>query len=83
MKLRNEPVLTASTIAGAIVAASSALLALDDGQTIYRAAGEGLAYLAIVLGGGSAARMKSYGPETVDEVMDAEAVIAQAERGDG
>lgn len=57
--MHKEPVRVAAIVAGILVAASTALLALDAGQTIYFALGQALAYLGLVVGGGEIARTQT------------------------
>lgn len=82
MRWSNEPVILSALAAGAFIAASSALILLDQGATLYLALGTALGQYGLVIGGGAVARQTVYGPKTVDEVMDADAVIAAAERGE-
>lgn len=80
--MKNEPVRISALLAGLLVAVSTALLAIDGGATWQFAVGQALAYLGLIVGGGEVARSQAWGPKTVDEVMDAEAVISAAERGE-
>ncbi|MBW3663586.1 MAG: hypothetical protein KY469_10845 [Actinobacteria bacterium] len=82
MKWSNEPVMLSALVAGLFIAASSALVLLDSGATLYLAIGTALGQLGIVTGGGAVARSHAWGPKTVDTIMDADVVIAAAERGE-
>lgn len=75
----NEPVLLSAIVAGVLVAAATVLLLLDGGATGLHAAAVGLLELATVIGGGKIARGRAYGPETVDRILDADAVLAAHE----
>ena len=78
-KLANEPVLTWATIGGLLVAVGGALIGIGEGVNPAVAWGGGLIEFGVVIGAGTAARSRAYGPRTVDTVMDAEAVIRDAE----
>lgn len=82
MKWSNEPVLVSVVVAGVLAATAGALALLDAGATGLAAAALWLGQLSIVVGGGTIGRQQAWGPKTVDEIMDAEAVIAAAERGE-
>ena len=82
MKWSNEPVLLSALLAGILAATASALAILDAGGTTLAATGLWLSEVAIVVGGGALARTQAWSPSSVDEVMDAHAVIEAAERGE-
>ena len=82
MRWSNEPVLLSVIVAGILAATAGALTVLDTGGTALAAAALWLTQTAIVVGGGTYARSQAWGPRTVDEIMDAEAVVAAAERGE-
>lgn len=82
MKWSNEPVLLSTIVAGLLAASAAALAVIDAGGTLLAAASLWLAEVAIVVGGGVIARSQAWGPRSVDEIMDAEAVVAAAERGE-
>lgn len=89
MNLQTEPVRLMALIAGILVAVSTALLALDAGQSVYAALGQALAYLGLVVGGGELARTQAYAPSTVedqrtllDEVLSAEDALSHVQAAD-
>jgi hypothetical protein len=82
-RFSNEPVRMAGLIAGAIIALSSFLLGWGNGLDWRIAAGTGLGEFAVVGLGAELARGQAWGPKTVDEIMDADAVIRRAEQGRG
>lgn len=72
-------------VAGAVVAASTfclGLAAVPDitAQAVLGAAGAGLAQFGLIAFGVERARDKAWSPASVAEVMDADSVIAAAER---
>lgn len=93
MNLQTEPVRLMALVAGILVAVSTALLALDAGQSVYFALGQALAYLGLVVGGGELARTQAWAPATVgrevevrdrmlDEVLSAEDALGRVTVGD-
>lgn len=82
MNLQTEPVRLYALIAAALTSVGGALVAIGEGVDPLVAIGTALVSLAVVAGGGELGRKSAYSPATVDTVMDAEAVIAAAERGD-
>lgn len=83
----NEPVRRNLYIAAVIVALSTFFGALSvvaevTAQVVFGGLSVGLGQLAVIAFGAELARAKAYGPETVNEILDAEAVIASAERGE-
>lgn len=84
----NEPVrrsLYAAAVIVALATAAGILAAADPWtpQVFAMAVSVGLGELAALAFGVEHARGRVYGPKTVDQVMDAEAVIQAAERDDG
>lgn len=77
-KARNEPALLIGAILAVALAASEFLIGWTPGADWTQPAGKAIAEGVAVLLGTGAIRQTVYGPKTVDEVMDAEAVI-QAE----
>lgn len=80
MRWSNEPVFLSAIVAGFLIAVSSALFLLDQGASLYLAAGTAIGQFGVVLGGGVIGRQNAYGPKMVDTIIDAEAVITAAER---
>ena len=78
--LSNEPVRAAALIAGLLATIGGALIAVSQGVDVLAAVGTALAQLGLVVGGGEIGRANAWGPRTVDTIMDADAVIAAAER---
>lgn len=74
-KLRNEPALLIAALEAVLVLAVQFGVELTQEQTTAVLA-------AVVALGALFTRQTVYGPRTVDKVMDAEAVVAAAERGE-
>lgn len=74
-RLKNEPAVVYSLVEALLVLAVSFGLDLSAEQV-----GAIVAVLAVLTGVGT--RQQAYGPKTVDGILDAEAVIAAAERGE-
>lgn len=77
---RNEPVRWGFLLLGSLIGGSTFLLAWGAGQDWRLAAGAALGEVVAAIAGGEAVSAFTYGPQTVDRVMDAETVIASAER---
>jgi peptidoglycan/LPS O-acetylase OafA/YrhL len=80
----SEPVRRNVYAAAIVVAAATffATLGLADPltwQTVFAALGVGLGQVALLAFGVERARDQAWSPKSVGEIMDAEAVIAQAE----
>lgn len=85
---QREPVRVNVLIAAFVVAASTFLggLALVDvitAKVAYAAGSAALSQFALIAFAGELARSKAYAPSTVDEIMDADAVITAAENAVG
>lgn len=74
-RFRNEP----AVVYGLIEAVIALVIAFGLDLTGEQVAGI-MAVVAVLTGVG--VRQLAYGPKTVDEIMDAEAVVAAAERGE-
>lgn len=74
-RLKNEPALIYGLVEAVIALVIAFGLNLDGDQVAAI-----MAVVAILTGVG--VRQTVYGPETANEIMDADAVIAAAERGD-
>lgn len=83
--MNNEPVRRNVYIAAVVVALSTffgalAVVADVTTQVVFGAVSMSLAQFAVLAFGAERARDKAYGPVTVDSILDADSVIAQAER---
>jgi hypothetical protein len=73
--LDREPVRVYAIAAGLLTAVSSYLTSIGQGISHTMAAGVALGQLALVVGGGEAARSKAYAPVTYDRDIDAHVII--------
>lgn len=81
MNLHTEPVRLIVLIAAIFATVGPALVAIGEGVDPLVAIGTAVAAFGALLGGEEFARSKAYAPATVDTIVDAEAVIRQAEDG--
>lgn len=79
MDLSTEPVRIYALVAGLLTAIGGALVAIGEGVDPLVAIGTAIVSFGVVVGSGELARTQAYAPATVDQVMDAEAVIGDAE----
>jgi len=82
----NEPVRRSLYLAATVVALGTffgalALATAITPQVIFGALSVGLLQFAAIAFGVEHARQRTYGPETANELMDADAVIRRAEHG--
>lgn len=77
----NEPVRIPIWVAALITAVGTFLVQWAQGGDWRIALGTALLGLGVVGGAGELGRSRAYGPETVSEIIDADAVIRQAEGG--
>lgn len=74
-----QPVLVMSAVAGFFVAVGGALVAIGDGVDPLIAIGMAITEFAVVFGGGKVAQTQAWAPASVNEIIDAETVIAQVQ----
>lgn len=81
-RLRNEPAILTAVVLGVFQAASSFFVDVGAGIDWQTALGKALGLFGLAGGAGTVIRQLVFGPKTVDMLLDADAVIAAAERGE-
>ena len=78
-RLANEPALVVAVILGVFSAASSYFLDVGSGIDVNTALGKAFGLFGLSGAAGALIRQLVYGPQTANEIMDADKVIAAAE----
>ncbi len=78
--MKSEPIRWAVYVAAVLAAISTGLIDYSNGLPLLEVLGKALTAVIPVLVGGELARARAWAPSSVDEVMDADRVISEAER---